>query len=114
MKKKASRLWTILLCITLVLSILLTSAVFVEKRFQDTINWALGIKATDSKGVGSVKFSSEFTKKDANGETLLNDNGKEVYDDQALIMMAEMFLSEISAARLNEIHDTPAAGGESI
>ena len=96
MKKKASRLWTILLCITLVLSILLTSAVFVEKRFQDTINWALGIKATDSKGVGSVKFSSEFTKKDANGETLLNDNGKEVYDDQALMAEGNRVVQEVA------------------
>ena len=96
MKKKASKLWTILLCVTLALAILLTSAVFVEKRFQDTINWALGIKATESKGSGSVKFSSEFTKKDAEGNTLLDENGKEVYDDQALMAEGDRVVQEVA------------------
>ena len=96
MKKKASRLWAILLCVTLVLSILLTCGVFVEKRFQDTINWALGIKATELKGAGSVKFSSEFTKKDAEGNTLLNENGTEVYDDQALMAEGDRIVKEVA------------------
>ena len=97
MKKKISKLWLTLLCVTLALSILLTAGVFVEKRFEDTLNWALGIKATESSGAGSIKFTSEFTKKDANGVTLLNDSGKEVYDDEALMKEGDRVCKEVAA-----------------
>lgn len=96
MKKKVSKLWLSILCITCALSILLTAGVFVEKRFEDTINWALGIKATTTSGVGTVWFSSEFTKKDANGNVLLNDSGKEVYDDEALMAEGDRVCKEIA------------------
>ncbi len=34
--------------------------------------------------------------------------------DQALALIAEMFVSQVSAARLNEIYDTPAASGTEV
>lgn len=97
MKKKVSKLWLSILCITMALAVLLTAGVFVEKRFQDTINWALGIKATDSTGTGSIKFSSEFVKRDAEGNPLLNDNGREVYDDAALMVEGDRVCKEVAA-----------------
>ncbi len=109
MKKKLSKLWLSLLCITLCLAILLTVGVFVEKRFQDTINWALGIKETTTTGTGAVLFSSEFTKKDAAGNVLLNEAGREVYDDEALMQEGDRVCKEVAKEGIVLLKNSNAA-----
>ncbi len=89
MKKKKSVLRVVSICISLVLSIALTVGYFVEKRFEDTINWALGIKSTEASGEGSIKFASEFTKTDA--------EGNEVYDGEALMAEGDKVCEEVGA-----------------
>lgn len=116
-KTKLSKLWLSLTCIFLVLAIVFTSAIFVEMRFQDTINWALGINATDSVGAGSIKFTSEFTKKDSNGNTLINENGKEVYDDEALMKEGDRVCKEVAKegfVLLKNNGALPLANGSSV
>lgn len=99
-QRSASKLWRLLTIICTGLLIFMTVVNIVSIRFETTINWFFNTASSTSTSVGpngEVYYKSEFTKKDADGKTLLDSKGKEVYDNGALSLAGNELAKDVTA-----------------
>lgn len=98
-KKYVPKVWKVSTIVLSVLLVLLIVANILGNIFSTTINWALGTATSTSAtvGKGEVYFSSEFTKKNADGTVMTDDSGKEVYDSAALSEASDALVQDTAA-----------------
>lgn len=100
-KNKGKKLWKILTAISAVLLAVFVVGTPIALHYATVINWYFGvvpyrtIKSDVAEDV--VYYPSEFTKKDADGNTLLDASGNEVYDDAALMKAGKELCREVTA-----------------
>ncbi|MBR2323512.1 MAG: glycoside hydrolase family 3 protein [Clostridia bacterium] len=93
-----SKLLKVLMIVFVSLLALMIACNIVGNIFATTINWffnTAGDTSSTSGKAGEVYYKSEFTQKDANGETLLDAKGKEVLDTEALSKAADELVMKV-------------------
>ncbi len=99
-KRSTSKLWRVLTKVFISLLVFMIVVNIVSIRFETTINWFFNTGASTSTSVGSngdIYYESEFTKKGADGKTLLDSKGNEVYDSEALAAAGDKLAKDVTA-----------------
>ena len=99
-QRSTSKLWRVLTKVFIGLLVFMIVVNIVSKRYETTINWFFNTASSTSTSVGSigdVYYESEFTKKDAQGNTLIDSKGNEVFDSEALSAAGDALVKDVTA-----------------
>lgn len=97
--RKNTKLWTILTSISAFFMVFFIVGYIVASYNAVTINWFFNITTSTTvggSGEDAIYYPSAFTKKGADGKTLLDSKGKEVYDDAALSAAGDELCREVA------------------
>lgn len=112
MKKKKKLFWKVLTAIFSIFLLIVIVGTPIAMHYATVINWALGVVPYRTiKGdtdTDTVYFSSEFVKKDAEGNTLRDQSGNEVYDDIALAEAGRQLCRDITAEGITMVMNNGA------
>ena len=98
MKKKISKFWLLTTSILGGITAVTIAANIVGNINAVTINWALNAETSKVVGEGkkTIYYHSDYTKKDANGNTIIDKKGKETYDSLALSEDGDKLTEEVA------------------
>lgn len=96
---KKYKLWKILTIVFAFLTAVMIAGYVVANMFRTTLNWVLNINPTRTEsadGAGPTLYPSDYSKKDASGNPLLNSNYKEQIDTAKLSADADAVVQEVA------------------